>query len=99
MPNTVLEAMACALPIVGTQVPGLQELVQDSINGYLVPPRDPIALADALALLIDNGYERRRMGRQGRLLAERQFAWDYIAAQYVEVYRQVLEKTRRSPAN
>ncbi|MGC8877940.1 MAG: glycosyltransferase [Anaerolineae bacterium] len=99
MPNTVLEAMACALPIVGTQVPGLQELVQDSVNGYLVPPRDPIALADALALLIDNGYERRRMGRQGRLLAERQFAWDYIAAQYVEVYRHVLEKTRRSPAN
>jgi len=92
MPNTVLEAMACALPIVGTQVPGLQELVQDTVNGYLVPPRDPIALADALALLIDNGYERRRMGRQSRLIAERQFAWEYIAAQYVEVYRQILER-------
>jgi len=95
MPNTVLEAMACGLPIVGTQVPGLQELVQDTVNGYLVPPRDPVALADALALLIDNGYERRRMGRQSRLLAERQFAWDYIAAQYVEVYRQVLEKAAK----
>ncbi len=98
MPNTVLEAMACALPIVGTQVPGLQELVQDTVNGYLVPPRDPIALADALVLLINNGYERRRMGRQSRLLAERQFAWEYIAAQYVEVYRQVLERSQRSSA-
>ncbi|MCS7261426.1 MAG: glycosyltransferase, partial [Anaerolineae bacterium] len=96
MPNTVLEAMACGLPIVGTQVPGLQELVQDTVNGYLVPPRDPVALADALALLIDNGYERRRMGRQSRLMAERQFAWEYIAAQYVEVYHQVLARSGKN---
>ncbi len=99
MPNTVLEAMACGLPIVGTQVPGLQELVHDTVNGYLVPPRDPGALADALALLVDNGYERRRMGRQSRLMAERQFAWEYIAAQYVEVYRRVLERSGRNAAH
>ena len=92
MPNTVLEAMACGLPIVGSQAPGLQELVEDSVNGYLVPIKDAEAMADALALLIDNGYERRRMGRQSRLLVERQFAWEQIAAQYVEVYRQVLER-------
>ena len=89
MPNTVLEAMACALPIVGTQASGLQELVRDGLNGYLVPMRDPAALAEALAGLIGNGYERRRMGRQSRKLAEREFAWDYIAAQYVQVYEQV----------
>ncbi len=96
MPNTVLEAMACGLPIVGTQAPGLQELVQESVNGYLVPLKDPVALADALALLIDNGYERRRMGRQSRLLAERQFAWEQIAAQYVDVYRAVLQQAGRN---
>jgi glycosyltransferase involved in cell wall biosynthesis len=90
MPNTVLEAMACGLPIVGTQAPGLQELVEESVNGYLVPIKDAAALADALALLIDNGYERRRMGRQSRLRVERQFAWEQIAAQYVEVYQRVL---------
>jgi glycosyltransferase involved in cell wall biosynthesis len=93
MPNTVLEAMACGLPIVGTQAPGLQELVEESVNGYLVPIKDAGALADALALLIDNGYERRRMGRQSRLLVERQFAWEQISAQYVDVYRHVLEGT------
>jgi glycosyltransferase involved in cell wall biosynthesis len=90
MPNTVLEAMACGLPIVGTQAPGLQELVRESVNGYLAPIKDAAALAEALALLIDNGYERRRMGRQSRLLVERQFAWEQIAAQYVEVYHKVL---------
>jgi glycosyltransferase involved in cell wall biosynthesis len=98
MPNTVLEAMACGLPIVGTQAPGLHELVQESVNGYLVPMKDTAALAEALALLIDNGYERRRMGRQSRLLVERQFAWEQIAAQYVEVYHKVLEATGRKAA-
>jgi len=92
MPNTVLEAMACGLPIVGTQASGLHELVHDGVNGYLAPVKDPNALAEALALLIENGYERRRMGRQSRKLAEREFAWEYIAAQYVEIYRKILEE-------
>jgi glycosyltransferase involved in cell wall biosynthesis len=92
MPNTVLEAMACGLPIVGTRASGLQDLVQDSVNGYLVPTRDPTALAEALVLLIENGHERRRMGRQSRKLVERQFAWEQIAAQYVTIYEQVLGK-------
>ena len=98
MPNTVLEAMACGLPIVGTQAPGLHELVQESVNGYLVPMKDIAALAEALALLIDNGYERRRMGRQSRLLVERHFAWEQIAAQYVQVYCQVLARVGRDAA-
>ena len=39
--------------------------------------------------MIDNGYERRRMGRQSRKLAEREFAWEYIAEQYLKIYEQV----------
>jgi len=92
MPNTVLEAMACGLPIVAARASGLTELVQEDVNGYLVPLNDAAALADELAQLVDNGYERRRMGRESRKLVERQFAWDQIAAQYVEVYQRVLEK-------
>jgi glycosyltransferase involved in cell wall biosynthesis len=92
MPNTVLEAMACGLPIVGTQASGLHELVRDGLNGYLVPTKDPEALAQALARLMGDGYERRRMGRESRRLAEREFAWEYIASQYLEVYKQVESK-------
>ena len=95
MPNTVLEAMACGLPIVGTQASGLQELVCDDVNGYLVPIRDPEALAEALARLINNGFERRRMGRESRRRAEREFAWEYIARQYVEVYEQVINGSEK----
>jgi glycosyltransferase involved in cell wall biosynthesis len=65
-------------------------LVRDGVNGYLAPLKDADALAEALARLIGNGYERRRMGRQSRKLVEREFAWEYIAAQYVEVYKQVV---------
>jgi glycosyltransferase involved in cell wall biosynthesis len=67
----------------------LGDLVHDDINGYLVPTRDPDALAEALARLIDSGYERRRLGRESRKLAEREFAWEFIAEQYARVYKQV----------
>lgn len=93
MPNTVLEAMACGKPIVATEASGLHELVRDGVNGYLVPIKDPQALAEALARLIDNGYERRRMGKASRKIAEQEFTWEQIAAGYVEVYRRVAGQT------
>jgi glycosyltransferase involved in cell wall biosynthesis len=48
-------------------------------------------LAEALARLVDNGYERQRMGKASRKIAEREFTWEQIAAGYVDVYRRVLE--------
>ena len=92
MPNTVLEAMATGLPIVGTHAPGLDQLVTDGLNGYLVSAKDPDALADRLRRLINNPSERQRMGRESRKMAEREFSWDYITAQYVEIYKRVLRE-------
>ena len=90
MPNTVLEAMATGLPIVGTQAPGMDQLVTDGRNGYLIQPNDVSTMADRLWRLIDNPYERQRMGVESRKIAERQFSWDHITAQYVEIYKRVL---------
>lgn len=89
MPNTVLEAMACGLPVVGTRAPGLDQLVRDGVNGYLVETNDPAALTDRLARLIQNGYERRRMGKESRKVAEREFDWEYIAGHYAGIYRRI----------
>ncbi|MBN1220762.1 MAG: glycosyltransferase family 4 protein [Anaerolineae bacterium] len=89
MPNTVLEAMACGLPVVATRASGLGELVQEGVNGYLVDINDPAALAERLAELINNPYERQRMGKESRKIAEREFAWEYITEQYVEIYRRL----------
>jgi len=89
MPNTVLEAMACGLPVVASRASGLEELVREGVNGYLVDINDPVTLADRLAELIDNPYERQRMGKESRKVAEQEFAWDYITEQYVEIYQQI----------
>lgn len=89
MPNTVLEGMACGLPVVGTRASGLAELVREGVNGNLVDINDTAALTDRLADLIDNSYERRRMGKESRKIAEQEFAWDYIAEQYVEIYKRI----------
>jgi glycosyltransferase involved in cell wall biosynthesis len=92
MPNTVLEGMACGLPVVATRASGLDELVQEGVNGYLIDINDPAALAERLADLIDNPYERRRMGKESRKIAEQEFAWEYITEQYVEIYERIRKK-------
>lgn len=89
MPNTVLEGMACGLPVVATRASGLDQLVHEGINGHLVDIGDTAAMADRLADLIDNPYERLRMGKESRKIAEQQFAWEYIAEQYVQIYERI----------
>ncbi len=93
MPNTVLEAMACGLPVVGTRASGLGELVREGVNGYLVDLNDTATLADRLMALIDNPYERQRMGKESRKIAEREFAWDTIAEQYAAIYQRIMRST------
>ncbi len=89
MPNTVLEGMACGLPVVATRASGLDELVKEGVNGHLVDINDAGTLAKRIADLINNPNERRRMGKESRKIAEREFAWDYIAEQYVEIYERI----------
>ncbi|HEX2681600.1 MAG TPA: glycosyltransferase family 4 protein, partial [Candidatus Dormibacteraeota bacterium] len=62
MPQAVTEATACGLPVVATRVGAISEMVEDAVTGYLVPPRNPRALRDALAALLADGERRRAMG-------------------------------------
>ena len=70
----LLEALACGLPIVATDVPGVRACVEPGLNGLIVPPRDEAALADALASLLADPARRRAMGTRSRALAEARFA-------------------------
>ena len=72
IPNVILEALAMELPVVSTQHSGVPEVVEDGVNGLLVPPEDAQALADALEQLIHSPETRQQFGKVGRqVVAER----------------------------
>lgn len=84
--NAVLEAMACGLPVVTTDVDGMPEAVTDGVEGFLVPPRDPAATAGALARLAASPDLRRTMGDAGRRRVQRDFALDDQIAAFVDLF-------------
>ncbi|MEC3955847.1 glycosyltransferase [Nocardia sp. CDC153] len=73
-PMAVLEAMAAGRPAVCTAVGGVLEMVEDGVTGYLVPPRDPNALADKLIAVLTDEPLRRRMGAAARVRVETEFS-------------------------
>jgi sugar transferase (PEP-CTERM/EpsH1 system associated) len=86
MSNTILEAMACRLPVVATHVGGADEMVIDGETGYLVPPGAPRPLADALAPLLTDAGRARTMGVAGRLRAEQEFSLSGMLRRYESLY-------------
>jgi len=85
MPNAVLEAMACGLPVLATQIAGNQELVIPSKTGLLVPPEDVSALQNALGSLLPDSETKAKMGNAARKLVEEEYSWDQTAAQYLSI--------------
>jgi phosphatidyl-myo-inositol alpha-mannosyltransferase len=83
------EAMAVGLPVVCSDIGGYRDLVRDGREGLLVPPRDPEALATAIAGLLDNPARLTAMGQAAGAAAHR-YAWRVVAAQVAEVYQSAL---------
>lgn len=90
LPKALLEAAAAARPMVATDVPGCREIVRHEETGLLVPPRDPAALAEALARLAGDAALRRRLGAAARRLAEQRFGDTAVASAVVALYRSLL---------
>ena len=78
IPNSLLEAMACGVPIVSTPVSGIPEVVRSGWNGLLVEPEDFDALADAIASLLDDARLSRQFGILGRQTVRQKFCWQKI---------------------
>lgn len=87
--NTILEAMACGLPIVATRVGGNPELVEDAHNGTLVPVSDPEALAQTLLNYLHSGRMLETQGRASRARIESDFSMQAMAQGYLSVYENV----------
>lgn len=85
MSNTVLEAVASGLPVVGTTVGGNDALVREGENGFLVAPQDTAALANAILSVTENPEAARDMGRRSREIAER-MGWHQVAEKYAGLY-------------
>jgi glycosyltransferase involved in cell wall biosynthesis len=84
--------MACGKPVVASRVGGLPDQVIDGYNGFLVPPRDPRALADRILHLLENPSEARRMGLNGRRLVEERFDIEKRVDKIVMLYKELVEK-------
>lgn len=94
LPNAVLEAMTAGLPVVATAVGGVPEIIRDGKTGVLVPPRDPRALAAAVARVATDPGLRIRLGQCARRDVIRRFGWDRCVEQYESLYLTALARTR-----
>ena len=88
--NTLLEAMASGLPVIATSVGGNVELIEEGVNGRLVPVNNVVAMADALAELVDDPTLRQSMGEKGLALVRTTFNWEKTVADYLAVYDTLL---------
>ena len=90
LPKGLIEAAACALPLVTTDVPGCREVVSDGVDGLRVPERDADALARAIARLLDDPELAARLGRAARAKALECFDERLVVARTIAVYRELL---------
>lgn len=90
LPRVLIEAAACGRAVVTTDVPGCRDAIEPAVTGVLVPARDAVALAEAIGLLIRDRTLCRRMGAEGRALAERAFTIEAVIASHLRVYREAI---------
>jgi len=89
LPKALLEAGACGRPLIATDVPGCREVVEEGVNGFLVPARDPLALADRIARLAGDADLRRQMGVRARQRIVECFAQARVVNETLALYRDV----------
>jgi glycosyltransferase involved in cell wall biosynthesis len=87
--TSLLDAMAARKPVVATTAGGIPEVVVDQETGFLVPPRDHDAMADAIVRLLNDEHLRRRMGEAGRARAESHFSAERMVKETLRVYKRV----------
>ncbi len=94
LPNAVMEEMAAGLPVVGTAVGGIPELIADGETGFVVPSGNPAALADGLLKLLADPARTRAMGLRGRERIEHQFSLERLRDGHAAIYESVCSPRR-----
>ncbi len=96
--NALLEAMAHALPVVVSRIPGNVDVVSDGANGLLFDVDDPAALEQTLSKLLTDRALRERLGRSARTTVEREYSLDAVAERYIALYRNLLDANENTPS-
>lgn len=90
MPNTVLEAMAAGVPVIGTAVGGTKEVIKDGETGYLVPPADPDALARRISWALAHEEEMEKIAARGRQSVRSTFSMSRMVASVEQLYDEMI---------
>jgi glycosyltransferase involved in cell wall biosynthesis len=97
LPLAAAEAMSLGMAVVATRVTGLSELIEHGISGLLVPPKDPHALAEAIARLVGDSRLRRELGQAARKRVERHYSVGVVSGQWHALYRDLVGQRCVSP--
>ncbi len=97
-PNVLLEALAMAKPVVATHVGGVPELIESGRNGLLVPPRDGLALAEAVLALLKDPERARQLASRGETRIHKHFTLDRMTNQYESLYLSLLRQGGKGQA-
>ena|SRR5579875_1842049 len=95
----LLESLACGTPVVASHLPGVRSVVADGIDGVLVPPGDPSALAFAIRTVVDDPVRGRRMGMAGRSKVVASYTWERVGGLLEDLYLDVLAHRVRPEDN
>lgn len=97
--NTLLESMACGVPVVSTNVGGTPEIISDGIHGLLVPPSDPAALTTALCRVLSSPTLARKMKDAGKQRAAELYSFEKMTHSTEQLYLKLLaDRNRRNPS-
>ena len=94
---SALEGMAAGLPVVASRVGGVPEVIRDGVDGILVPPGDPVRLAEAMTAILRDPGRAARLGASGRARARREFHVDRLVRETASLYRELLDAKRIAP--
>lgn len=94
-PNVVCEAMVAGVPVIASNVGGIPSIITHSETGLLVEPKNPRALAKTMRYLIEHPDIARKIAENAKRIARKRHHPDYVTAQVLEAYRQVLKMEKR----
>ena len=83
-PLTLKEAQLMGKPVIGSNVGGIYEMMEDKVTGFLIKENDPKDLIEKLTILFDDENLREKMGINGRQFVIKKFNWDTIAKNFIE---------------